>query len=231
MSIIFNRVNTQASKLTISKASRKNGVRSCWWWQQSHSSFLGFLLVVGLLLTSSLVAVVGTDGSESVENLLLLVSLADGGELDLGNLFDDGHGDTGDLGGSGSGLELLSGGVVDLTLLGLVLASGEDDELALVGVKSGDVHLELLFAGASSSVINGDSDSSGPCGGKLGTLKFSEGEATSVAHLAGVLAGGLGDDGTKSLSGSGEDTGSLSNSILVSLDLLSRLVEVSLGSH
>lgn len=160
-----------------------------------------------------------------------LLSVGDRFELDLVSLADNRHADTFVLGGCGSGLELLGGGVVDLTLLGLVLASGEDDELALVGVKSGDVHLELLDAGAGSSVINGDSDSSGPGGGEFGTLKFSEGETTSVANLSGVLAGGLGNNGTESLSGSGEDTGSLSNSILVSLDLLSRLVEVSLGSH
>jgi len=166
-----------------------------------------------------------------VENLLLLVGLGNRGKFDLGSLADDGQGDTGDLGGGGGGFELLSGGVVDFTLLGLVFTSGEEDKLALVGVKSGDVQLELLLAGAGSSVINGDSDSLGKGGGELGTLEFSEGEAAAVAHLTGVLAGGLGDNWTECLGGSGEDAGSLSNSILVSLDLLSRLVEMSLGSH
>ena len=182
-------------------------------------------------MTSTLVAVVCADGSESVENLLLLVGLGNRGKFDLGSLADDGQRDTGDLGGGGGGFELLSGGVVDFTLLGLVFTSGEEDKLALVGVKSGDVQLELLLAGAGSSVINGDSDSLGKGGGELGTLEFSEGEAAAVAHLTGVLAGGLGDNGTECLGGSGEDAGSLSNSILVSLDLLSRLVEMSLGSH
>lgn len=182
-------------------------------------------------MTSTLVAVVCADGSESVENLLLLVGLGNRGKFDLGSLADDGQRDTGDLGGGGGGFELLSGGVVDFTLLGLVFTSGEEDKLALVGVKSCDVQLELLLAGAGSSVINGDSDSLGKGGGELGTLEFSEGEAAAVAHLTGVLAGGLGDNGTECLGGSGEDAGSLSNSILVSLDLLSRLVEMSLGSH
>ena len=182
-------------------------------------------------MTSTLVAVVCADGSESVENLLLLVGLGNRGKFDLGSLADDGQGDTGDLGGGGGGFELFSGGVVDFTLLGLVFTSGEEDKLALVGVKSGDVQLELLLAGAGSSVINGDSDSLGKGGGELGTLEFSEGEAAAVAHLTGVLAGGLGDNRTECLGGSGEDAGSLSNSILVSLDLLSRLVEMSLGSH
>ena len=132
--------------------------------------------------------------------------------------------------GSGGRLELLSCRVVDLALLRLVLASGEQNQLALIGVKSGDVQLELLLAGAGSSVINGDSDSLGKGGGELGTLEFSEGEAAAVAHLTGVLAGGLGDNRTECLGGSGEDAGSLSNSILVSLDLLCRLVEVSFSS-
>jgi hypothetical protein len=175
--------------------------------------------------------VVGADGSESVENLGLLVLLLDSGELDLLNLADEREGDAGNLGGGGSGLELLSGGVVDKTLLRLVIASGEDDKLALVGVKSGDVQLELLFAGGGSSVINGDSNGSGEGGGEAGSLEFNESETSSVANLTGILAGGLGDDGTERLGGSGEDACSFSNSILVSLDLLSRLVEMSLGSH
>lgn len=142
---------------------------------------------------------VSTDGSESVENLGLLILLLDGGELDLLNLADERESDAGNLGGGGSGLELLSGGVVDKTLLRLVLASGEDDELALVGVKSGDVQLELLLAGGGSSVINGDSDGSGKGGGETGTLEFNEGETSAVAHLTGVLTGGLGDDRTETL--------------------------------
>lgn len=212
-------------------ASWERAENDCQWWQRSLSSLLGFLLIVGLLLTSALVAVVSTDGSESVENLGLLILLLDGGELDLVNLADEREGDASNLGGGGSGLELLGGGVVDFTLLRLVLASGEDDELALVGVKSGDVQLELLLTGGGSSVINGDSNGLGEGGGETGSLEFNESETSSVADLTGVLAGGLGNDRTESLGGSGEDASSFSNSILVSLDLLSRLVEMSLGSH
>jgi len=59
---------------------------------------------------------------------------------------------------------------------------------------------------------------------------FGESEATAIAYFTGIFASRLRNDGTQGLSGSGEDTGSLGNSILVSLKLLSRLVEVGLGS-
>jgi hypothetical protein len=136
----------------------------------------------------------------------------------------------GSLVGGGGRLQLLGGRVVDLTLLRLVLTSGEHDKLALVSVKSGDVQLELLLTGAGSSVINGDSNASCESGGKTGVFDFSEGEASAVSHLASISASSLGDDGTQVLSGSGEDTGRLGNSILVSLELLGRLIEVSFGS-
>ena len=53
----------------------------------------------------------------------------------------------GGLVGGRCGSELLSGGVVDLTLLGLALLSWEEDELGLVGGKSLNVELELLLTG------------------------------------------------------------------------------------
>jgi hypothetical protein len=165
-----------------------------------------------------------------VEDLLLSVLFSDGGELNsVDNVFSW-KSDTGDLVGSGSGFELFSGGVVDETLLWLVLASGEDNELALVGVESCNVQLELLLTGRSSSVINGDSDGFGEVGGQTSILEFSKSKTSSVSDFASILAGGLGNNRTKALSRSGEDAGSFSNSILVSLDLLRRLVEVSLGS-
>ena len=204
---------------------------ACWWWQQSNPSFLGLLLFGGFLLASALVASVCAHSPESTENLAFSVGIGDLGKFDGASSLGNRQSVAGHLVGGGGGLELLGGRVVDLALLGLVLASGENNQLALVSVQSGDVQLELLLTGAGSSVINGDSDSLGKGGGELGTLEFSEGEAAAVAHLTGVLAGGLGDNRTECLGGSGEDAGSLSNSILVSLDLLSRLVEMSLGSH
>lgn len=165
-----------------------------------------------------------------MEHLLGLVGFRNGGEFNCGLLADDGQGAAGHLGGGGRGLELLSGGVVDKTLLGLVLASGEDDELALVGVESGDVQLQLLLGGAGASVIDRDADGASDLGVETGASELSEGESAAVANLASVLLGGLGNDGTKGFSRSGEDAGCLGDSILVSLDLLGGLVEVRLGA-
>lgn len=199
----------------------------CWWWRLSRDrSFLGLLGIGGLLLAAASVASVGAHGAESVEDAVLLGSLGDGTELDLGLLVLDGHGVTLDLDGL---LELLGGGVGDETLLGLVLTAGEHNKLALVGVETGNVHLVLLLAGAGSSVIDGDANGAGDGGGDLGSLQLLQGEATAVADLTGVLAGGLGHDGSEALGRAGEDARSLCDSILVSLDLLSGLVEVGLG--
>jgi len=132
--------------------------------------------------------------------------------------------------GGGGRLELLGSRVVNLTLLRLVLASGEHNQLGLIGVKPGYVQLELLLTCAGSSVINGDSNASRESGGKTGVFELDESEASAVADLASISASGLGNNRAQALSGSGEDTGSLGNSILVSLELLGRLIEVSLGS-
>lgn len=165
-----------------------------------------------------------------MEHFLGFIGFRDGGEFNCVLLADNWQGVASNLGGRSSGLELLSGGVVDETLLWLVLASGEDDELALVGVQSGNVHLQLLLGGAGAAVINGDSNSACNLCVQAGASEFSERETAAVANLASVLTSGLGNDGTKSFSGSGEDASCLSDSILVSLDLLRRLVEVGFGA-
>ncbi len=203
---------------------------ACWWWQQSNPSFLGLLLFGGFLLASALVASVGAHSPESTENLAFSIGIGDLGELDGASSLDNRQSVAGHLVCGGGGLELLGGRVVDLALLGFVLASGENNQLALVSVQSGDVQLELLLTGAGSSVINGDSNCSCEGSGKSGVFKFDESETTTIANLASISASSLGDDWTQAFGGSGEDTGSLGNSILVSLKLLSRLVEVGLGS-
>jgi len=203
---------------------------ACWWWQQSNSSFLGLLLFGSSLLASTLVASVCAHSPESTENLAFSVSIGDLGKLNGARSPGNRQNLAGHLVGGGGGLKLLGGRVVDLALLGLVLASGENNQLALVSVQSSDVQLELLLTGAGSSVINGDSNCSCESRGKSGVSKFDESETTAVANFASISASSLGNNRTQVFSRSGEDTGSLGNSILVSLKLLSRLVEVSLGS-
>jgi len=71
-------------------------------------------------------------------------------------------------------IELLCGGFVDLTLLGLVFASAKEDEFALLGSEACDVRCKLLLPCAFSLVINVDCDNSGKGGAKSGALKLSD---------------------------------------------------------
>lgn len=193
-------------------------------------SFLGLLFVFCLLNAAAAVAGVSANRSESVEHLLGLIGFGNGGKFNSLLLANDWQSVALNLSGRGSGLQLFSGGVVDETLLWLVLTSGEDDELALVGVQSGNVQLQLLLGGAGATVINGDTNGACNLCVQAGASEFSESETAAVANLASVLAGGLGNNWTKSFSGSGEDASCLSDSILVSLDLLRGLVEVGFGA-
>ena len=90
--------------------------------------------------------------------------------------------------------------------------------------------MKLLLTGASSSVINCNSDSSSEISVEFGSFQFNKCESSSIANLSSILFGSLRNNRTKRFSGSREDTSCFSNSILVSLDLLCRLVEVSFSS-
>lgn len=193
-------------------------------------SLLGLLGVSGLLDAAASVVHVRAKSSKRMENSSLLHIIGDLLVLDLSLGLLERHAPALLLKLSGRGLEHLSGGVGNETLLGLELSLGEHDKLASVGLKSGDVLLELLLGGAGPSVINGDAELSGLLNGDTSGLELLESEATAEADLTSILAGRLGDDGPKGMSRSGEDAGSLGDSILVSLGLLSRLVEVALDA-
>jgi hypothetical protein len=89
----------------------------------------------------------------------------------------------------GGGLDLLSGSIVDLTLLGLVLTTGEEDHLGSVLGEASGVDLELLLAGGGAAVVYGDSNGASEFGGDASLLELSKGEATTETDLSGVLAG------------------------------------------
>lgn len=161
---------------------------------------------------------------------MLLVFRGDSGELRGGLGLGDGEDVSGSLVLGGGGSELLGGGVVDLTLLRLVLTSGEENQLGLVLVESLDVNLELLFTRVSSSVVNGDSDRLGKRGAESDGLDLSKGETTTISNLAGVPPGARGDNGTKFLRGPGEGSSGLTGAEVVSSRLLGGLVEVGFGS-
>ena len=121
--------------------------------------------------------------------ILLLHVGGDGFELIL--VDDNGLGEdlAGDLVGCGGRLHLCGGRVVDETLLGLTIASWEQDQLGLVSHKSLSVKLELLLARGGSPVIDSNADSAGEAGAEAGSLELCESEATAISDLTGVPSG------------------------------------------
>lgn len=194
---------------------------------------LGVLLrlssLLSPLLTAALVALHSAQGTQSSEDLLG-GGVTDSLEL-LGSLgLSVGQDVSVDLVGGGGRLELLSGGVVDQSSLGLAFATWEQDHLGLVGLESVHVEVHLLSARVGPPVINSDADGARERGGEASLLEFIKGEATSVSHLACVLLGGRGNHGAELLDRAGERVGRLCDSTLVSSKLLGWLVEVALCS-
>jgi hypothetical protein len=80
-----------------------------------------------------------------------------------------------------SRLELVSGGVADVTLLRLVGSSWEEDELALEAFESLNIELKSLFGSVESSVVNSDADSSGEVRADFSLGKFLKTETSSIS--------------------------------------------------
>jgi len=130
----------------------------------------------------------------------------------------------------GGGLELLSSGVVDLTLLGLTFSAGEENELVLVLVETLSVSSQSFLAGVGSSGVDSDTNSTSEFGGETGSLKFLLSETTSISDLADVLAGGAVHNGSELLERARESSSGLSGTNLSSALLVCGLVEVSFDS-
>lgn len=81
----------------------------------------------------------------------------------------------------GGRLELVSGSVSNVTLLGLVGSSGEEDQLASVAFKSLHIQAKSLLTGVESSVVNSDTDGLSELRADLGLGKFLMGETSSIS--------------------------------------------------
>ena len=79
---------------------------------------------------------------------------------------------TRDLASSSGRFKLLSGGVINESLLWLVSDLGPENQLGLVGVQSLHIELKLLLTSVGSPVINTDSDSSGEAGAQFGSTEL-----------------------------------------------------------
>jgi hypothetical protein len=191
---------------------------------RSDLKFLGLLL--GSPLAGSLVSLVSSGLSASHENSGFLHFFGDGCDLLSG--LKSGLGDEVVvlvLGLGGGRGQDLGGGIVNLSLLGLGVSSGEEDELALVALQSGDVVLEGLLVHVTSSVVNADSDGSGKSGGHFSGLHLEESEATAVSYLGCILSGLTVDEGSELLEGAGESAGGSGLSFHGSLLLVGGLSE------
>mmetsp|Transcript_9269 Transcript_9269/g.25071 ORF Transcript_9269/g.25071 Transcript_9269/m.25071 type:complete len:246 (+) Transcript_9269:1127-1864(+) len=69
------------------------------------------------------------------------------------------------------------------------LALLQDDQVAQVRLKSGNVQVEGFLGLVVSAVVDGNSDSAGVSGADSGTLELLKGEATSETDLGGVFLG------------------------------------------
>lgn len=203
--------------------SARNNAPSC------LCSLFGLLGISCSLLATASVSLESTESSLGSVNLNVL-DLTNSSEFvfALGLLKREDF--AGNLVLGSSRLELLSGGIVDKTLLWLVSTAWEQDHLGLVRVESLSVELELLVAGVSSSVIDRDSDGAGEAGTEASSLKLIKSKSTAVSNLASVAAGARRDDWAELLDWAGEFASSLGRSALISSELLGRLIEVAFRS-
>jgi hypothetical protein len=126
---------------------------------------------------------------------------------------------------SGS-LAFLSTGVSVLNLAQTLL--GEDNELALVFLKTGNIGSKRLSTLVGTTVVNGDTNGSGISGSQAGSLQFLKGESLSETDLGGVTLGGAVDSGAEQLKRSGGDGSGLGGTRKTTGLLLGGLVQVEL---
>lgn len=135
-----------------------------------------------------------------------------------------------DLVGCGSGLDLLSGWVIDQTLLNLGFTLGEEVELWFVRVKSLSVKLELFLACLSASVINSDAKISCKSSAQFSSSELSESESAALPDLTSIFKSHWRDDRPEFLNESGEHFFSIPFVALMSPNLLCLLIEVNFDS-
>ena len=81
------------------------------------------------------------------------------------------------------GLDVLGGGV---TLLGLAVAAGEEDEALPVLLEALDVGLEALLGEVLAARVDGDTDGAGELAGNASSLQLNERETTAGPDAAVV---------------------------------------------
>jgi len=198
----------------------------------NHSASSLFLLGVGVislglgaLLTDTDKAGLGAGVTELPVCVLLTLVVADRTFLEGDDVLDgQSGGGTGNDVLSGLGrLDILSRGV---TLLGLSVAAGEENETLPELLEALDVGLEALLGKVLAAGVDRDTDGAGELAGDTGGLQLNERETTAGANAAVVLNGRASHNGAEEVDGTRSDLGSLRNTGVTSGLLLARLVEV-----
>ena len=135
-------------------------------------SFLLLGLKLGFSDAPSVVVLVSPESSEGSVCLVGLVLVGEFDELISRVRSSTWEHLSGDLGLGMNSIELVSGGVVNNTLLRLVFNPWEENQLGFISVQSLHVDLQLLITGAGSSVVNSNSNGSAEAGAQVGSLEL-----------------------------------------------------------
>ena len=174
-----------------------------------------------------MVSLVGTESSGFVEWVELLSLLGDLDSLDGIRRSSAWKNLTRCLGSGSCRLELVSSRVVNLSLLGLALNTGPQNELILVSVQSLNIELKGVVVTIGSAVITSDSDGSGEAWAESGGFQLEESETTAISNFACIPTGLGSDNGSQLLERSWEELSSLVLSASVPTKLGSWLIVMS----
>ena len=191
-------------------------------------SFLGLSGELGFLDSLALVSLVDSLLSELLVDLEVLEIISKG--LDLAPLSGGWKSKDTFLGVLAGILELISGGVVDLSLLWLVSVSWEKDKFGLVLGQSLNVGGHGFGVLVVSSMVDSDSNGSGKDLGESSSLNFLEREASSELDLVTISPSLSENNWSKSADWCGSKVSSSSSSLLSSKLFVGWLVEEALHS-
>jgi len=193
-----------------------------------RSSLLCFLGILGSLDLFAVHLLLDSGLSQFLVSVELLHISSKGLDLaSLGDLFDTEDSIGGVLNGTS---QLVSGGIVDLSLLWLVANSWEQDQFVLVLGQSLNVGGHGVGVLVVSSVVNSNSDSSSEVLSQTNRLELIEREPSSELNLVAVLLGLSEDNWSQLADGGNSERGSLGSSSLLSQLLVSWLIKEAFDS-
>lgn len=189
-----------------------------------------FLLGVGLislglcaLLAGTSVTGLGARFTELPVGVLGGLVVANRALLEFDDVLDGeaGLGAGNDILGALCGLDVLGGGV---TVLGLSVATGEENEALPVFLEALNVGLEALLREVLAARVDRDTDSAGKLARNTGGFQLNERETTAGPDAAVVLDGRASHNGAEEVDGARSNLRGLGNTSVASGLLLARLL-------